>query len=154
MRVHREVSAKAPPAAPDARQESESQRIRRDHADLRGQLEEIELLLARWEAGVDAAGAVLRDRGLALYERLDSHIEIEEGILAPILFASEDGERRALQLAAEHREQRDLLAYLRPRMSALRPTVLVARELRNFLAYLREDMAREEGMLEALGAGR
>jgi hemerythrin-like domain-containing protein len=134
--------------------ESGTDRILSEHADLRVRLEEIELLVVQWEAGVEAAGPALRDHGLALYERLNHHIDTEEGILAPLLFASEDGEERALQLAAEHREQRDLLAYLGPRMSTLRPTVLIVRELRNFLAYLREDMTREEAALETLGEGR
>jgi hemerythrin-like domain-containing protein len=132
--------------------QSGRERIRRDHAELHRRLEEIELLLGRWEAGAATAGLALRNRGLALYERLRHHIDMEERILAPALFESgEDGEERALELAAEHRQQRDLLAFLQARMSALRPTVLVARELRTFAAYLREDMAREERMLEELG---
>ena len=140
--------------APCATPESGPERIRREHAELRLHLEEIELLLVHWEAGSENAGPALRDRGLALYERLSDHIDIEEGILAPVLFASEAGAERALQLAAEHREQRDLLAFLRARMTALRPTVLIVRELRNFLAYLREDMAREESALGMSGAPR
>ena len=102
--------------------------IYREHAELRRRLDELELLLARWEAGEESAGAAMRDRGHALYERLAEHIDVEEGILAPVLFASDDGEERALQLAAEHREQRDLLAFLRLRMTARRPTLLVCGE--------------------------
>ena len=143
-------STRAPAAAPAPRQESGRQRIRREHTELRKRLEEIDLLLGRWEAGADSAGLALRNRGLALYERLVQHIDIEERILAPMLFESDAGADRALQLAAEHREQRDLLAFLQARMSALRPTVLVVHELRNFLVYLREDMAREEGVLDEL----
>lgn len=146
MQVLDDRSPTAPAPAP--RQDSGRQRIRREHTELRRRLEEIELLLARWEAGAETAGLALRNRGLALYERLGQHIEIEEAILAPILFASEAGADRALQLAAEHREQRDLLTFLRTRMTALRPTVLVVRELRSFLVYLREDMAREEAALD------
>jgi hypothetical protein len=151
MQVLDDRSPTAPAAAPAPRQESGRQRIRREHTELRRRLEEIELLLARWEAGAEAAGLALRNRGLALYERLGRHIEIEEAILAPILFASDAGADRALQLAAEHREQRDLLTFLRIRMTAVRPTVLVVRELRNFLVYLREDMAREEAALDGFG---
>jgi hemerythrin-like domain-containing protein len=147
------ASTSAPAAAPGPpRLESRRETIRREHADLRRRLEEIDLILARWEAGAEGAGLALRNRGLALFERLRAHIDLEESLLAPVLFASEAGAERALQLAAEHREQRELLAFLRDRMSSPRPTELVVRELNNFLAYLREDMAREEGMLELLDA--
>ena len=130
------------------------ERIQREHAELRRRMEEIDLILARWEAGAEGAGLALRNRGLALFERLRTHIDVEESLLAPILFASEAGAERALQLAAEHREQHELLTFLRARMNSPRPTELVVRELNNFLAYLREDMAREESMLDLLdGAG-
>lgn len=124
--------------------------IRREHADLRRRLEEIDLILARWEAGAEGAGLALRNRGLALFERLRAHIDLEESLLAPVLFASEAGAERALQLAAEHQEQRELLAFLHARMNSPRPTELVVRELNTFVAYLREDMAREEGVLDQL----
>jgi hypothetical protein len=126
------------------------ERIRRDHADLRRRLDEVELLIARWEAGSDDAGVALRDRGLALYERLGFHIEAEERILAPVLLATAEGAERALQLAADHRDQREVLAFLRARMRGLRPTALVVRELKSFVAIMREDMAREEALLQSL----
>ena len=60
MGVLESRSTSAPAAGSLPRLESGRERIRRDHAELRRRLEEIELLLARWEAGggayVDGAG--------------------------------------------------------------------------------------------------
>jgi hemerythrin-like domain-containing protein len=135
---------------PLARPESGRERIRREHRELRRQLREIELLLARWDAGAEGAGVALRNGGLTLYQRLGRHIDMEESILVPALSAIEGGEARARQLAAEHQEQRELLAFLRSRMNSPRPTVLVVRELTSFVAYLREDMESEDHALDGL----
>jgi hemerythrin-like domain-containing protein len=128
-------------------------RILREHAELRGCLDEIDALLTRLEGGLAAAVGPLCERGLALYERLRAHIDLEDRILAPALRAQgEAGARLAEELEREHEEQRELLAFLGARLAQpRRPTELVVRELASFVAYLREDMTREEGTLELHG---
>jgi hemerythrin-like domain-containing protein len=123
--------------------------ILEEHADLRRRLDEIEPLTLRFEKGDAAAGADLRERALALYERFSAHLELEERSLVPVLReAGHDGERRAEHLAHEHHEQRELLRYLVGRLGAQpRPTLLVARELSSFAEYLRLDMRHEEETL-------
>jgi len=124
-------------------------RVLEEHAQLRSLLGELEPVLEAFEAEESGMGGKLRERGLELYERLSRHLDSEQGLVAPALQASgADGERRADQLAHEHREQRELLRYLMSRLdSHAEPTLLVARELRNFIAYLRMDMAHEEKTL-------
>ena len=87
---------------------------------------------------------------------LDGALGIEFGRLvraADQMHAHALGLQRALQLAADHRDQREVLAFLRARMHKLRPSVLVVRELRSFIATVREDMAREEVWLQDLDGG-
>jgi Hemerythrin HHE cation binding domain len=130
------------------------QRILDEHEELRGRLGEIEALLAHFEAGHEAAGAELRERGLALFARFAAHIDLEDRSLAPLLRAAgAAGEARADRLAREHREQRELLQYLMRRLASQpQPTALIAGELRNFAGYLRTDMAHEEETLLAESA--
>lgn len=112
-------------------------------------LRDVEEMVDRFQEG-DAGGArSLRERGLGLYERLAAHLELEDSVLAPALRASgAAGERAAERLAHEHREQRELLKYLLERLrEQTRPTVLVARELRSFIDYVRMDMEHEESTL-------
>ncbi len=118
------------------------------HAELRKRLDEICALANRFESGDASVGANLRQRGLALYERFAEHLDFEEAQLEPLLRAREVGRRHADHLLREHQEQRELLQYLLGRLSRQPlPTLLVARELRNFAEYVRLDMAHEEKTL-------
>lgn len=133
-------------------------RIREEHALLREQIAEIHALSEAFVADAAEVGKKLRERGLALLERLEQHLELEDTILAPALRAGDvaSGTHRAERLAHEHHEQRELLRYLIGRLGMdSRPTVLVARELRSFAQLLREDMNHEEENLlrEELLAG-
>jgi len=109
----------------------------------------IVVLAARFERGDTADGARLREDALALYETFAAHLLHEENTLEPALRTrGADGVRYAERLAHEHREQRALLAYLVSRLHEhLTPTLLVAREVRNFADYLHGDMAHEESTL-------
>jgi hemerythrin-like domain-containing protein len=123
-------------------------RVLSEHAELRGMLDALEPLVARFEAGEDVAAA-LRERASKLYATFAAHMDCEERLLAPALRdAGPAGERAARHLDHEHREQRELLSYLLGRLEQhSRPTILVARELDNFIGYLRHDMAHEESGL-------
>lgn len=125
------------------------ERILREHAELRTRLDEIDALLGGSERNAEAAVTRLRERGLALYRRLREHIDLEDRILAPALRAGGcDGAERADDLEREHAEQRELLAFLIGRLGEQqRPAILTVRELRGFVDYLWEDMAREEAVL-------
>ena len=109
-------------------------------------LTEIEDLAERFERGDAVVAHSLRQTGLALHGRLCAHLDLEDEILAPALQELDArGELRADRLAREHHEQRELLQYLLERLKEeTRPTLLVARELRNFAQLLRSDMEHEE----------
>ena len=122
------------------------QRILDEHVQIRAMLDGIEDLAVAFEGGNAGVAADLLERGRALYEALIAHLDHEDAQLAPALRESGDeGRRCAANLAHEHREQRELLHYLLGRLSdQKRPTLLVARELKNFTGYVRGDMEHEE----------
>jgi hemerythrin-like domain-containing protein len=124
-------------------------RILEQHEELREMLADLETLAKEFQPGGPVAAAPLRERGLALYAKLSDHLDFEDDLLVAALRAvGEGGEERAEDLAAEHREQRELLEFLIDRLThERRPTVLVARELRGFIECLREDMEDEEATL-------
>ena len=122
------------------------QKVLDEHTELRGMLDQMRPLVDRFEDGDDGVGSELRERALALYARFESHLDFEDQFLTPALRAGgPDGNRHADHLAHEHREQRELLSYLLSRFEQRsQPTLLVAREFRNFSEYLRLDMQHEE----------
>lgn len=117
-----------------------------EHALLRPMLDEIERLADRFEQGDESVGRPLRQLGFDFYKRFSGHLELEEQQLSARLRRLGDrGRRLADRLDHEHREQRELLSYLLGRLGdSTTPTLLVARELRNFVAYVRLDMQHEE----------
>jgi hemerythrin-like domain-containing protein len=127
-----------------------AQQVRREilgqHAELRERLDELVSLADAFERRQREAGGRLRERGLDFYARFRAHMDHEEEALVPVLRASgEAGGRAADHLLHEHEEQRELLRYLLARLEKRPdPTLLVARELRNFVEYVRLDMAHEE----------
>jgi len=132
------------------------ERVLDEHAELRELLADLEALVKQFEPGGAVCVDELRERGLALYAKLAAHLDLEDDLLvAALRAAGEGGEERAEDLAAEHREQRELLEFLIGRLTReRRPTALVARELRSFIECLREDMEDEEANLltpEVLG---
>jgi len=129
-------------------------RILEEHRMLRAMLGTLVPLARRFETGDPTDGDRLREAAMALYETFAAHLLHEESTLEPALRAQgKDGERLAGRLAHEHREQRELLTYLTSRLqSNPRPTLLVAREVRNFAEYLESDMAYEESTLLSAAA--
>ena len=124
-------------------------RILADHRKLRAMLDALVPLAQRFERGEDVDAKWLREETLALYETFAAHLRHEESTLEPALRArGAEGVRLADRLAHEHREQRELLGYLTSRLrDSPYPTLLVAREVRNFAEYLQSDMAHEEATL-------
>jgi iron-sulfur cluster repair protein YtfE (RIC family) len=125
------------------------QSILAEHARLRELLDEISALAERFHGGDETVGEALREAAMGLYETFAAHLRREEATLEPALREQgADGVRLADRLSHEHREQRALLTYLAGRLSeSSRPTILVARELRNFIEYVRLDMVHEETSL-------
>lgn len=125
------------------------QRILEEHARLRAMLAELVPMAERFERGDGAIADALQEQAMALYESFAAHLLHEENTLEPALRArGTEGQRLAERLAHEHREQRELLAYLVARLrDQPRPTLLVAREIVHFAEYLRLDMAHEESTL-------
>jgi hemerythrin-like domain-containing protein len=117
-----------------------------DHDALRPMLDEVERLANLFEQGDASVGRSLRQQGFDFYKRFSGHLELEEQHLGTQLRAlGERGQQLADRLDHEHREQRELLNYLLGRLSdSTTPTLLVARELRNFVSYVRLDMEHEE----------
>jgi hemerythrin-like domain-containing protein len=120
-----------------------------EHGQLRRMLDELAPLADRFETGETGVGVALRDAARALYETFAAHLAREEHSLEPALRGlGTEGQRMADRLAREHAEQRELLTYLVGRLrNAANPTLLVAREVRNFIEYLRLDMTHEETTL-------
>jgi enoyl-CoA hydratase/carnithine racemase len=126
------------------------------HRALRERFDAIDQLAADFLAGDESVGGDLRERGLALYEVFAAHLRFEDEQLKPALEAAgAEGRRRAERLTHEHRDQRELLEFLSRRLGRdAAPSQLVARELANFVEYLRRDMAHEEGaLLDAAAPG-
>ena len=125
-------------------------RILDDHAELRRMLDEVEVLAIQYEQGNARVAEWLREQGKQLYDRMSEHLDLEDRVLVPALQAADPSANRGKRLASEHQEQRELLAYLLNRLGeGSMPTVLVARELRSFVGYIRYDMVHEENVLLA-----
>lgn len=123
------------------------------HLALRELLPPLEALAERYEQAEEASelGDTLRTAALDLYERFGAHLDREQALLTPLLRrAGERGERFLHRLEHEHHEQRELLHYLLSRLrSHPMPSLLIARELQNFAAFLRIEMEHEEKTLLA-----
>ena len=138
-------------------------RVLDDHAALRASLDEVESVARRVLEGSRALRQELGRAGERLLESLESHIEWRDDHLPPVLrgAASWGGEREA-QMRRDHREQRQVLRYLLEKLrDRQRPNHLLARNLLDFSAMLRDDMTEEEQALlesdapqdDVLGAG-
>jgi hypothetical protein len=122
-------------------------RILDDHAGLRQRLQRLEALAA--EPLSDRRAATLRAEGLSLLEVLQEHMRWEDLYLAPALRDADAwGEERAAKLAADHLEQREVLAEVVARLEdANRPDEVIRRTVADFVEMLREDMVDEEDCL-------
>ena len=123
-------------------------RVLDDHAHLR---EELDRLEGRVRAGVsnDDGARELRDMGEQILEHLAAHMRWEDVNLAPALKEADAwGDERESRMAIEHRNQRRALRELLERIrNPERAADAVARDLLEFVHWLREDMDGEERTL-------
>jgi hemerythrin-like domain-containing protein len=122
------------------------ERVLAEHEALRRQLARLEERARLVAGGASDAAPTLRAEGTAFLALLGEHMRWEEQHLVPALRAlGARGREQATALVREHAEQRELLddALARLRDGA-RPSLLVARNLLDLAALLREDMEREE----------
>jgi iron-sulfur cluster repair protein YtfE (RIC family) len=120
-----------------------------DHMALRRQLEGLEASARRACEQPEADASQLRSEAEALVTTLSEHMRWEDRYLEPALRDADAwGVERAELLAKDHREQRELLgdvvAKLRDRH---RPPRVVADNVLDLIALLREDMEEEEALL-------
>jgi hypothetical protein len=119
------------------------ERVLADHRRLRGLLDCIERLVT---GGPVHSLAELKRAGEELHRVLARHMRWEDRYLGPaVLDADAWGEERLARLRRDHREQREILAHSLERLrDPGRPGVLVARDLRDLIMMLRDDMEDEE----------
>lgn len=121
-------------------------RILSEHEQLRLLIAEVDALAERVHSGDVEQASRLREQGCELHRQLCLHLDLEDAILVRALREVDAwGEARAEELATEHRDQRELLAYLVQRLEdTTRPPTLLVQDLLHFTALLRDDMTREE----------
>ncbi len=126
-------------------------RILQDHQALRGILLSLEALskevLNEGRPVVDT----LRMQGETLLSQLRDHMEWEDAYLRPALLAADAwGKARAASLDTDHREQREMLAYVLKRIQDTNaPPIVLARGLLDLVKVLRQDMEEEERLFLA-----
>jgi iron-sulfur cluster repair protein YtfE (RIC family) len=119
-----------------------------DHRALRAELERLETLAVEVVEQTPEPARIgdLRTDADGLLARLGDHMRWEETYLLPALRDADAwGEERALRLAADHREQRELLGFILERLhDPTRTDAMVVRDVHGLIALLREDMREEE----------
>ena len=121
-------------------------RILEDHERLRRELERVEDLARELVEGMPISALKAEAEGLV--KRLLAHMQWEEAHLLPALREADAwGAERAERLVHDHREQRDLLAFVLGRLRHTTPAAIVARDLVHLADLLREDMQGEENDL-------
>lgn len=122
------------------------QHVLSDHARLRERLARIVRHADSVVRGGSVPDGVLRMEGEALLEFLEEHMSYEDRYLVPVLRAADAwGDVREERFAAEHREQRELLAYALAQLrDASRPERVVAQNLLDLATLLAKDMEEEE----------
>ena len=120
-----------------------------DHQKLREQLTKLEQLSRAALVGTQLPRAALRGEAKVLLASLASHLNWEDRYLAPVLREADAwGALRCVKMAEDHHEQRNLLEYvLRQLHDESRPGSIVAGNLLDLIALLREDMNEEESAL-------
>lgn len=122
------------------------QRILDEHDNLRRLLIDLDALADAVLDGNSGLGARLRDKSTEIYEILRDHIDLEDRILAPALRETPGfGELREQRLLEHHAEQRKAFetAIAELRIGPPSPRSL-ARRIRELVADIRVDMARED----------
>lgn len=123
-------------------------RIAKEHVALRKELDALEALATRLEAGDPAAVPEAHQRCTAFYDHLRDHIDLEDAILAPALREADAwGDERADALIKHHREQREALNLLGGSAPPPLPPAELAVQLRALIADIRIDMKHEDDAL-------
>lgn len=121
------------------------ERVMADHEQLRGTIRRARTLArsvnddpATFDAFAVAAGELL--------SAVSDHLDLEDEILVPVLDSIDAwGPERAKRLAAEHAEQREVLARTQDELgSEDRDPLDIARGIERFIVRLEADMAIEE----------
>ncbi len=122
------------------------ERVRRDHARLRGMLTVVESLALRVLRGDEELASACRLKGEELRDFLLAHLEWEEQHLVPVLNrCGLIGKRRAGHVLADHREQRQRIAELvRSVTESQYQANILASGMLDFTRWLERDMAEEE----------
>ncbi len=120
-----------------------------EHVTIRGILLSIEAAAQQVIEGERHLVGALRLEGEGLLAFLSDHMRWEDRHLAPVLRAADSwGPARAEQLESDHREQCLLLRHaLEAIEDQSRPPPLIARNLLDLVALLREDIEDEESAL-------
>ena len=120
-----------------------------EHVTIRGILLSIEAVAQQVIEGERNLVGALRLEGEGLLAFLSDHMRWEDRHLAPVLRAADSwAPARAEQLESDHREQRLLLRHaLEAIEDQSRPPPLIARNLLDLVALLREDIEDEESAL-------
>lgn len=125
------------------------ERVLADHEALRRHLRELEAAARGALDEPEGGDARLRGRAEAFVSTLAEHMRWEDRYLAPALRNADAwGQERADLLASDHREQRELLDDVVTKLrDQRRPPKLVAENVLDLIALLRDDMEQEEALL-------
>jgi len=121
-------------------------RILRDHEGLRARLTRVESLARALSQDEQRQVGDLREASETLLSILREHMRWEDRYLVPALRESDAwGEERAERFEQEHREQRELLAWVVAELQEQqKPPVILAAHIRDLMETLRADMDEEE----------
>lgn len=124
--------------------------IARNHAELRTQLDRLDVLIDRLIAEDSGAGSEFYRQCDELCRALLMHIDLEDSVIAPLLRSHHPrGDAEAAELLRHHQAQRTWLTGILVRRGAP-PTPEVLRSVRALAHVLRVDMEHEETQLAAL----
>jgi iron-sulfur cluster repair protein YtfE (RIC family) len=120
------------------------ERILRNHEALRTTLEVVETAARRVLEGTAGRDSQLRKHGDQLLDAVQQHLSWEDQHLAPALRDAWGAEQVA-SLREGHGEQRQVVQYVSEKLrDPRRPISILARNLLDFTALLREELAAEE----------
>ena len=130
-----------------------AERVKRDHAMMRGLLDDVERACRALDELRPESLVRFREATRMLYVAFDDHLATEEGDFAPILRTVDAwGEVRVDNMVSEHNDQRRLILELVERADSTTGNVeaLVA-QARGFVAAFRLDMDSEESSMDEQG---
>ena len=121
-------------------------RIRREHLELRALLSELDAAAGGVLAGAPGAIGRIRAAVRALDPIFRAHLVMEESLLVPVLST-----QAVLRLRAEHSEQRAALAAIAGEVAAdAKEPALIADDVRWLVDGLLRDMGREDRAIDEM----